>query len=68
METKQAVVMIDSYAGRSEIPVDVIGETGGRYRCVLRAVASLPGRNNIRPAGFVFLAPKRAVKFKEPAQ
>lgn len=60
---RSAVLMIDSWAGRSEIPVTVFGETPKRYRCILACDAKMPGRNNYKKHGEVVLAPKQAIKF-----
>lgn len=54
---RPAVVCQQSWAGYTETPVEVIGETPKRYRC--RWLELSLGRGK----GSVHLVPKRAVKF-----
>lgn len=63
MEVK-AIVAVDGWAGRSEIPVIIIGETPKRYRVRLDSdkPEKLAGRNVWRQPGEVFLVPKYAVR------
>ena len=56
-----AVLVLDSWAGRERIPVEVVGETRTRYRVRLMQNCRLPGRK-WHDAGEVILVPKYAVK------
>ena len=59
-----AHLLLDSWAGRRQIPVQVVGETPTRYRVRLEADALLPGGRHCK-AGAVVLAPKHAVEFNK---
>lgn len=63
-----AYVIVDGWAVRYAVPVEIIGETPTRYRCRLIERSKLPGRSNWRDAGHVFLAPKRAVRIDQEAK
>lgn len=65
MMNKQAVVCIDSWAGREEKPCRVIGETPKRYRIVVDVPTSLPPKFSVLMPGKPKLVPKRAVRFVE---
>lgn len=60
---KQAYLCTNSYAGRNEQAVLVVGETPKKYR--IRAVmrTRVPGRCRWLAAGELALVPKQAVKF-----
>ncbi|RPJ40084.1 MAG: hypothetical protein EHM35_00310 [Planctomycetaceae bacterium] len=59
-EQGNAVLLLDGWAGRSRIPVEVVGETPKRYRVKLLADARLPGGRQFQ-AGAVVLVPKHAI-------
>ena len=56
-----AYLLLDGWAGRRRIPVEVLSETPARYRVRLEQ-AALVGRRHCE-AGAVVLAPKHAVEF-----
>lgn len=66
-EPRDALLCLDSYAGRSETPVRVIGETRCRYR--IRAVGwtRLAGGCRLLEPGGVTLVPRYAIKFTRGA-
>lgn len=67
MTPREAVVVYDSWAGRTEEPVEVIGETPKRYRVRFRR-AGFVGGNRAHAVGDIGLVPKYAVRFKETPQ
>lgn len=52
---------LNTYAGRREVPVEIIGETRTKYKVRLTQETRLPGAR-IAQSGDVVLVPKRAVK------
>ena len=56
-----AYLVLDSWAGRERIPVEIVGETPKRYRVRLLADALLPSRRHCA-AGDVVLVPRYAVR------
>ncbi len=56
------LLLMDSYAGRTCTPVEIVGETPKRYR--IRAIedTKLAGRNRWLAAGETALVPKHAVR------
>lgn len=60
-QTMAAYLVLDSWAGRERIPVEVVGETPKRYRVRLLADALLPSRRHVK-AGETVLVPRYAVK------
>ena len=62
----QAVIMLDSWAGRERIPCEVLSETPKYYRCQLQAAALMPSKRRCE-AGDVVLVPKYAVKIEQEA-
>lgn len=54
------VLLIDSWAGRSRHPVEIVGETPKKYRVKLLEKARLPGKRC--ESGDIVLVPKTAVK------
>lgn len=63
----KATLMIDSWAGKSRYPVEIVAETPQRYKVKLLAPTRLPGRNKSGQAGDVVLVPKYAVKLDDHA-
>jgi hypothetical protein len=61
--TQQAYLLTDSYAGRSEQAVLVIGATPKRYRIKAVMRTRMPGRCRWLYTGEVALVPKTAVRF-----
>jgi hypothetical protein len=61
----RAVIALDGWAGRIDVPVTVLGATRTRYRVRLEEEARLPGRRH-RAAGAVVLVPKHAVRWPGP--
>jgi hypothetical protein len=61
---RKAVVVVQSWAGRSVVPVTIVGETKMLWRVRLDAdkPRKLAGRNVWRQPGDVFLVPKTAVR------
>jgi hypothetical protein len=61
---RKAVVVIQGWAGRSEVPVTIVGETNTRWRVRLdgNEPQMLAGRNVWRQPGEIFLVPKTAVR------
>jgi len=59
-----AVLVLDSWAGRERIPVEIVGETPKRYRVKLLAACLLPSRRRVE-AGAVVLVPRYAVRIQE---
>mgnify|MGYP000893478069 CR=1 FL=1 len=57
-----ACVCLDSWAGRQEITVQVVGETAKRYR--IRAVVPTKLPRRVLEKGEETLVPKRAVRFQ----
>lgn len=55
------VLVINSWAGRREIPIEILGETRTKFRVKLLADALIPVRRH-RVAGDVLLVPKHAVR------
>jgi hypothetical protein len=60
---KQGYIVTQSYAGRSEQAVLVIGETPKRYRIKAVMRTRMPGRYRWLEAGETALVPKRALSF-----
>ena len=58
-----AVVCIDSWAGRIEHPCRVVGETPKRYRIEVDKPTTLPPRNTLLLPGQTKLVPKEAIRF-----
>lgn len=54
-------ILIEGWAGRDEIPGEIVGETASRYRVKLLRDARLPGGRDCS-AGDVRLIPKSAVR------
>ncbi len=52
---------LDGWAGRENVPVEVVGETRTKYRVRLLRDANLPSRRQCK-AGDVVAVPKYAVK------
>jgi len=63
-EMRPAIVAMDSWAGRTEEPVTVIGETPKRYRVRFHR-RGFVGGNRRHEAGEVGLVPKYAVRFTD---
>lgn len=68
LEFKPALLCLEGWEGRSETPVEVVGETAKRYRIIcppgVQAV-KLAGRHRyLRPGDGSVLVPKTAIKFK----
>jgi hypothetical protein len=61
MGERNALLWLDGWAGRSSVPVIVIGETPKRYRIKTLRRTRLGGRNRWLTAGATALVPKRAV-------
>lgn len=59
------ILFTDGWAGRQETRIEIVAETPKRYRVKLLENAALPGRSNHRSSGFVFLAPKYAVRINQ---
>ena len=55
-------LLFDSWAGRTRVFVEVVGDTPKRTRVRLMEDCKLPGRNRWGRAGDVILVPKDAVK------
>lgn len=53
-------LMLDTWAGRQLIPVDIVGETRKRYRVRLRENVLLPNKRST-DRGKVVLVPKTAI-------
>lgn len=62
-----AYLVLDSWAGRERIPVEIVGETPKRYRIKLLADALLPSRRHCK-AGDIVLVPHFAVRQEEATQ
>ena len=61
-ERVRAVLALDSWAGRTEHPVEIVGETPKRYRVrILEDWLGLPSRR-VASRGDVVLVPKYAVR------
>lgn len=56
-----ATLLLDGWAGRERVPVEIVGETPKRYRVRLLAECRLPSRRRGK-AGDVVLVPRYAVK------
>jgi len=54
-------LMLDGWGGRSEHPVEIVGETPKKYRVRLLGYVRLPGGREGKK-GDVVLVPKHAVK------
>ena len=65
MPERQAYLCLNSYAGRSEQAVLVIGETPKKYRIKAVMRTKIGGRNLWLYAGESALVPKTAIKFTE---
>lgn len=62
---RAAIVCVDSWAGRTESPCFVVGETPKRYRIEVATATLLPKRPGwmtLQP-GETRLVPKRAIRF-----
>lgn len=57
-------LMMDGYAGREYVPVEIVRETPKRYVIKLLEDTQLPGRNRRGKAGQEVYVPKYAVKWK----
>ena len=64
IETMKAYVVVDTWCGRMECPIDVFGETPKRYRAKFLKEFYLPGGRHLHP-GDVALVPKTAVRFEK---
>lgn len=60
--TRQAYVAVDSWSGRHDYAVIVVGETPKRYRIQAVMEMRLPNRKHLK-VGDTALVPKRAVRF-----
>lgn len=60
---REAYLLTDSYAGRSEQPVMIVGETPKRYRIKAVVRTRMPGRCRWLYIGDMALVPKTAVRF-----
>jgi hypothetical protein len=58
---QSAVLLLNGWSGRSEHPIELVGETPKRYRVRLLCDVRLPSRRQGR-AGDVILVPKHAIK------
>ena len=56
-------IVINSWAGRKELPVVKVGETKTKYRVQLAQDSILPGRNRQGKQGDIILVPKDAFRF-----
>lgn len=65
MADRTGVLCMDSWAGRAEVPVTIIGETPKRYRVILGRDCRLPGRGRFGTKGQAVLVPKAAVRLDE---
>lgn len=65
MTTRRGELLLDGWAGRRAVPVEVLSETPQRFRVRLLADCALPGRNKRGEVGAVMLVPKHAVRFGE---
>lgn len=63
IDGRAAYLLTDSYAGRSEQAIAVIGETPRRYRIRTVMRTRMPGRCRWLAAGETTLVPKTAVRF-----
>ena len=63
MDSRAAYLLTDSFAGRSEQAVMVVGETPKRYRIKAVMRTRMPGRCRWLYAGEQALVPKTAVRF-----
>jgi hypothetical protein len=61
--SREGFIQLDSYAGRTESRVLVIGETPKRYRIQAITRTKLAGRGRYLSSGETTLVPKRAVSF-----
>lgn len=59
---REALLCTNSYAGRREQPVLVVGETPKRYRIQAIERTRMPGRCRWLYAGELALVPKSAIK------
>lgn len=55
------MLRLDGWAGRIDVPVEVVGETRTKYRITLLVSAMLPGRRLVE-RGETVLVPKHAVR------
>ena len=55
------VLVVDTFAGRRRIPVEVIGETRTKYRVRMGADALIPAARRVK-AGDIVLVPKYAIR------
>lgn len=60
-DPRAALVLVDGWAGRREIPCMVVGETAARYRVKFEKEVCLPGR--VLAPRQIALVPKFAVRF-----
>ena len=60
---RDALVCVESWAGRQEKPCRVVGETPTRYRIEVDQPTGLPPGFTIMMPGQQRLVPKRAVRF-----
>ena len=63
---RDALVCVESWAGRQEKPCRVVGETPTRYRIEVDQPTGLPPGFTIMMPGQQKLVPKRAVRFMVP--
>lgn len=63
MDAKESFLNLDGWAGRIQIPVEIISETPKRYRVRILRDFTLPNRNYKR-AGDIALIPKYAISTK----
>lgn len=69
LEFKPALLCLDGWAGRSETPVEVVGETPKRYRIAIPPGSQpvrLGGRHRWLRIGETALVPKTAIKWPPP--
>ena len=60
--SEEAVVCVNSFAGRREYPCRVVGETPKRYRIMVNNPTPLPPRFSLLLPGQIKLVPKSAVR------
>lgn len=63
---KSGFLWLDTWAGRSHTPIDVIGQTPTRWRIRARQRTQLAGRGRWLEAGDVAIVPRHVVSFGMP--
>ena len=60
-DPRPAWLCMDGWSGRSQTPVEIIGETPKRFRIKLLRKTRLPGRFRFGNVGDVILVPRTAI-------